>query len=245
MTQLEQDKKIEELEAEILALKGKKKDKSKAFSDVTNKYLKKLKIVKENFSGNKFNDWFNNDYNLLDEEIIFLSTLLNKFIDILPRLKEESLKVLFISQILNKIDFFSMEYRYIGLYDEPLRYENENFIFNGEADFIFAKGISRSEKPYFFIQEFKQEKGATEPEYQLLAELISAVELNNQNMIKGAYIKGTIWRFVILEKLEKDKYQYFVSQNFDSTKIEDLKDIFKNLLFVKNEIIKIIQQNKG
>jgi hypothetical protein len=71
-----------------------------------------------------------------------------------------------------------------------------------------------------------------------LAELISAIELNNWITIKGAYIVGAIWRFVILEKLEKNKYQYFVSQNFDSTKIEDLKDIYKNLMFVKNESIK-------
>jgi uncharacterized protein YfkK (UPF0435 family) len=45
--------------------------------------------------------------------------------------------------------------------------------------------------------------------------------------------------FVILEKLAKDKYQYFISQNFDSTKIEDLKDIYKNLCFVKHEIFEM------
>ena len=38
----------------------------------------------------------------------------------------------------------------------------------------------------------------------------------------------------ILEKLEKDKYQYFVSRDFNSTNIEDLKDIYRNLLFIKN-----------
>jgi len=47
--------------------------------------------------------------------------------------------------------------------------------------------------------------------------------------------------FVILEKLELHKYQYFISQNFDSTKIEDLKAIYKNLLFVKNEILAMIE----
>jgi hypothetical protein len=64
----------------------------------------------------------------------------------------------------------------------------------------------------------------------LLAELISAVELNDWKLIKGAYIIGGNWHFAILEKLELHKYQYFISQNFDSTKIEDLKSIYKNLL---------------
>jgi len=44
-----------------------------------------------------------------------------------------------------------------------------------------------------------------------------------------------------LEKLELHKYQYFISQNFDSTKIEDLKSIYKNLLFVKNEILTMVE----
>ncbi len=65
---------------------------------------------------------------------------------------------------------------------------------------------------------------------------MSAVELNDWKSIKGAYIVGSIWNFVILEKLGKDKYQYFISSNFDATKIEDLKSIYRNLLFIKNEI---------
>jgi hypothetical protein len=62
--------------------------------------------------------------------------------------------------------------------------------------------------------------------------------------MKGAYIIGAIWNFVILEKLGKDKYQYFVSVNFDSTKIEDLKGIYKNLMYIKNEIIEKVKQEK-
>jgi len=62
--------------------------------------------------------------------------------------------------------------------------------------------------------------------------------------MRGAYIVGAIWSFVILEKLGKDKYQYFVSENFDSTKIVDLKGIYRNLLFVKEEIIQKINEEK-
>jgi len=47
---------------------------------------------------------------------------------------------------------------------------------------------------------------------------------------------------VILEKLGKDKYQYFVSENYDSSKIGDLKGIYKNLVFVKEEIIERVKR---
>ena len=100
--------------------------------------------------------------------------------------------------------------------------------------------MKRAKKPYFFIQEFKKRKNNGFPEPQLLAELISAVELNNWQTIKGAYIVGNQWNFVILEKLEVHKYQYFISEEFNSAKIDDLKIIYKNLLFVKNEVIDMV-----
>ncbi len=88
---------------------------------------------------------------------------------------------------------------------------------------------------------FKRSEEYGNPRPQLLAELISAVELNNWKLIKGAYIIGGNWHFAILEKLKIGQYQYFISQNFDSTKIGDLKLIYKNLLFVKNEIISLVE----
>jgi hypothetical protein len=65
--------------------------------------------------------------------------------------------------------------------------------------------------------------------------------LNEWKSIKGAYITGGNWHFAILDKLALHKYQYFISPNFDSTKIEDLKSIYKNLLFVKNEILAMVE----
>jgi len=130
-------------------------------------------------------------------------------------------------------------------YEEVITYENENFIFTGTTDFIVSKGLEYSEKPYFFIQEFKKGIKGSDPEPQLLAELISAVELNNETSMKGAYIIEAIWNFVILEKLGKDEYRYFVSDNFDSTKIDDLKEIYRNLIFVKEEIIGRIKNEEN
>jgi hypothetical protein len=125
-----------------------------------------------------------------------------------------------------------------------MTYKTPKFILSGTIDFAVSEGLVESKKPYFFIQEFKRSEEYGNPRPQLLAELISGVELNNWQFIKGAYIIGGSWHFAILEKLGVDKYQYFISQNFDATKIEDLKWIFKNLLFVKNEIMAAVESKR-
>jgi len=55
---------------------------------------------------------------------------------------------------------------------------------------------------------------------------------------RGAYIIGAIWNFGILKKIGENSYKYYVSLNFDSTKIEDLKGIYKNLMFIKEDVIR-------
>ena len=140
------------------------------------------------------------------------------------------------------MEFKSYENEFREFYELPLTYKTDRFIFNGTVDFVVSKGLVDSKKPYFFIQEFKRSEEYGNPRPQLLAELISGVELNRWKFIKGAYIIGGNWHFVILEKLDTNKYQYFISQNFDSTKLEDLKKIYKNLLFIKNEIIATIRR---
>jgi hypothetical protein len=101
---------------------------------------------------------------------------------------------------------------------------------------MVSKGYFYSETPYFFIQEFKPSTTAKNPQPQLLAELIAAVELNQFTTIKGAFIIGAIWHFVILEKIGIDSYLYFISKSYDSTDLEKLQGIYKNLLYVKQEI---------
>ena len=243
MSELER---IEKLENEIRELKGIDNNglKSYAFSKITAKQLKDLVEIKQKINDNIFNDWFAFEINFDNILIDFLSTLITKNKSLIKSYNEEDLKVKFIIPLLNKVDFLSYTNEFRDFYELPLYYQNDKFIFNGTTDFVVSKGLFESQKPYFFIQEFK--KGQTDgyPEPQLLAELISAIELNNETSMRGAYIVGAIWNFVILEKLGKDKYQYFVSENFDSTKIVDLKGIYRNLVFVKEEIIEMIKKEK-
>jgi len=207
------------------------------FSQIGFSDLKKIVEIKPKRNYDKFDDWFNDENIILnDEDIIFLKNLIDQNIFYLDNYKEEDLKVKFITPILNRINFVNIDKEIRDFYDENLFYQTDQFILNGETDFVIAKGYFFSEQPYFFIQEFKKSKAAKNPEPQLLAELIAAIELNRFTTIKGAFIIGAIWNFVILEKLGTHKYQYFVSRNYDSTDLEKLKSIYKNLLFVKNEI---------
>jgi hypothetical protein len=237
----EQKKRIEELEIELNKLKNMDKKVSFSFSKITKNELKQLVDIKLNIEDTIFDKWFNNSIKIENDLVIFLQNLIDKEKKYLRFYSEEDLKVNFLVPILNKIDF-KINTNLRSFYNEKLTYETDKFIFNGETDFVVAQGLENAEKPYFFIQEFKKRDRNGYPEPQLLAELISSVELNNEIYMKGAYIVGEIWNFVILEKLENNKYQYFVSDNFDSSKIDDLKKIYRNLLFVKNEIIEIIQE---
>ena len=239
-------KENEELKNRILALEGIKEKngekKSYPFSEMQLKKLKKLVDIELNYDNSIFDSWLNNNIKLNNEVEIFLEKLLKEEGRFIKSYNEEDLKMYFISQILNHINFKMIKQKVRFYCEEKLTYEAKNFIFNGKSDFFIARGLEIPEKPYFFIQEFKQKDKNGYPEPQLLAELISAVELNSWRIIKGAYIVGNYWTFVILEKLGINKYQYFTSEDFNSAKIDDLKSIYKNLLFIKKEVIRMVDE---
>lgn len=234
---------IEQLEKEIRKLKGLNEDGIPiySFSKMSMKTLESLVDIEKSINHSKFNKWFNDSFVVSEEIISFFDRLIVENIDLVADYNEEDLKVNLIIPILSKVRFKSFENHFRGFYELSIEYKTEKFIFSGTTDFLVSKGLIKSKKPYFFIQEFKKGKNNSDPEPQLLAELISAIEINNETSMKGAFIIGAIWNFVILEKLDKDTYQYVVSHNFDSTKIGDLKDIYKNLMFIKDEIIEKIR----
>ncbi len=217
---------------------------SYSFSQITLLELHSIVKIKPRLNYAKFNDWFNHsNITLNNTDKSFLENLINKHAFSIETYKEETLKVKFISPILNRIDFSDLEKEICDFYDESLTYETEKFILTGKVDFMVSKGYFYSEKPYFFIQEFKPSTTANNPQPQLLAELIAAIELNQFTTIKGVFIIGTIWHFVILEKIGNENYQYFISKSYDSTDFEKIQGIYKNLLYVKQEIFALQDNN--
>jgi hypothetical protein len=240
--QLEQEllKKIAKLEQEIAKLSKQSQQKEEIqyfkFSQISEIDLNNIVKIKQKFIENRFDYWFNSDISISENDKNFLIQLLQSEKKFLKIYNEEELSVKFISPILNRINFKIPQKRIRDFFEHSLTYKTEKFIFNGSPDFLVANGEERPEKPYFFIQEFKKAKDPKFPEPQLLAEMIAGLEISNFSKIKGAYIIGINWYFVILEKIEKDSYQYFVSEQFNSTKKDELFQIYKNLLFVKREL---------
>jgi hypothetical protein len=234
-------KEIEELKQEIRTIKGENQETKPTYqySKIRDSDLESLVSIEKLLDKSVFKHWFENNITIDNNTESLFIELISENELLIDSYSEEDLKVNFLVPILNKVHFKSFKDNVRDFYELPMRYETENFIFSGTTDFVVSSGLVKSKTPYFFIQEFKRSEEYGNPRPQLLAELISAVELNNWNTIKGAYIIGAMWHFVILEKLEKNKYHYFVSQNFDSMRIDDLKAIYAHLLFVKNEIITI------
>jgi hypothetical protein len=232
--------KIAKLEKELAELKNLDNQiPSFSYSKITKDDLKKIFKLEREFDKSIFDNWFNSNLELSKDDTSFLEELLKKEIDFIQIYKEEDLKIKFLSPLLNRIDF-KVGHKIRDFYEEILIYETEKFRFNGTTDFLISYGFEKAEKPYFFIQEFKKGVEYSNPEPQLLAEMIAGLELSNLKIIKGAYIVGAIWNFVILEKVERASYRYTISQNFDSTDLEKLKLIYKNLLFIKSEILEMV-----
>jgi len=231
-------KEIEELKRKVQILEGKDETQipTYQYSKIRDIDLTELFDIEQNLDDSIFDEWLNNKIEIDNNIEVFLKDLIDDNKSLIESYGEEDLKVNFLVPILNKIRFKSFEKKIRDFYELQISYKTSRFILNGTIDFAVSEGLVCSKKPYFFIQGFKRS--------EVLAEMISAIELNDWKFIKGAYIIGGNWHFAILEKLEVDKYQYFISQNFDSTKIDDLKSIYKNLLFVKNEILSMVDYNK-
>ncbi len=209
------------------------------FGTINFKDLEEIVAIKRNVSNSIFSNWFETNIQISDDDQNILDNLIKENVVFIDSYKEEELKVKFIAPILNRVKFTDIDHEIRDFYEERISYKTEKFILTGITDFLVSKGLEYSKKPYFFIQEFKKSIKNDDPRPQLIAELIAAIELNNFQMMKGAYIVGAIWNFVIVEKLAENKYQYFISINFDSTKIADLTAIFKNLVAIKEEIFKM------
>jgi hypothetical protein len=212
------------------------------FGAITFKNLEDIVNIKRNIETEVFRNWFEAEIQMSHDDQVFFNDLIKDNYFLIESYNEEELKVKFISPILNRVKFTDVEHEIRDFYEEKITYRTDRFVLTGTTDFLVSKGLEYSKKPYFFIQEFKRTIANDDPRPQLLAELISAVELNGFKVIKGAFIIGENWNFVILDKQENDKYQYFVSHTLNATNHHDLQQIYKNLLFVKHEIIEMEKQ---
>lgn len=205
--------------------------KTYSFSNIKFSELTKIVSLKKVRKPEIFNSWFEADYDLNSLDIEYLTNLIDEHYLLVPSYSEEDLKVKFIAPILNKVKFNRNGIN--DFYNANIRGEVNSVEFNGFADYVVAVGIKEPEKPYFFIQEFKPTQFDKDVEDQLFVELLTGMSINQTNVLRGAYIIGRNWYFVIMEKDAANNYTAYVSKQFDSLELDDLKQIYKNLQIVK------------
>jgi hypothetical protein len=222
--------------------------KSYSFSDISFKALDEIVDISRSIDFTDYeNNWFNSNIDVSKDDLKFLEKEIK---DVSPFIidgyNEQELIINFVALILKRVDFTFINHNSPNdtirpFFHRSLTYINnrKEFTLNGSFDFAIAKGFNYPKTPYFFIQEFKQSEG-TNPRPQLLAEMISAIEISQIDKIKGAFIVGQYWTFVTLHKIGEDSYRYYFSDSFNSMKISELIDIYKILLFVKSDIEKFL-----
>ena len=202
------------------------------FINATYKKLSQIANIKKIVNRKKFDAWFNYKYKISESEDKFIKYLIEKNQLYLFTYNENKLIVKFIAPLINKIDFDTD--KYTDWYGSEISCETGDYILQGKPDLMVATGIDVPATPYFFLQEYKRAVNPTgNPEYQVLAAMLASLFLNDTKIIRGSYVVGQIWKFVILEKLEDNNYEYFVSDAFDCLQFNDLIQIYINLQAVK------------
>jgi hypothetical protein len=207
--------------------------KSYNFSTIKFSDLEEIVSIKPKRNDSKFDEWFSYNYDVSEIDSNFFANLIERHATLLNFYMEEDLKMKFLSPIFNQVNFTTDKFH--EWYDGILWGMVNGVEIKGFADFMVATGIDQAKKPYFFIQEFKPSVPDRNPEIQLLAELLIAIEKNKTIIMRGGYIIRRNWFFVILEKIGENQFEYFVSKQFDSLELPDLKQIYVNLQAVKHK----------
>ena len=173
--------------------------------------------------------WLNTPVEIETFVVQNLDSLRNVFKDRMDDMNDETLKMNFIAPVLGLVQFNGKNFSAFA--DEKIEAEFDDFVMTGRADWFVAKGKYKPEKPYLFLQEYKRTKrGNSDPDGQLLAEMLVVRQLNKQikETLHGVVITGKLWNFVLLKEDE-----YCISTAYDSTQQEDLLAIYRILKVAK------------
>ena len=144
---------------------------------------------------------------------------------------EETLKMKFIANIIELVDYDTDEFE--GTFDADMKGVVQGQKLAVVADYALAKAtLDYMETPYFYFHEYKPRKRAKDPIAQLLlAMLIAQSQTERKYPLYGCAVFGELWFFMVL-----DDKTYSVSTGIVSTNKEGLQRIllilrkFKHIL---------------
>ena len=195
--------------------------------------------IHKNRNCEHLNKWVDTTFLATSFEDQLLDFALQKYSDLGDGWNEEELKMHFISFILAAADI-NIPNVCKTFFERPLSGIIDDYELNIVCDCMVASPrlAGDPDKPYFFLQEFKQAQrfGRTDPQGQVLVAMLLAQEINlNNNPLYGCYVIERQWFFTTLIKRN-----YCVTKAYDATKKEDLLlivAILKNLkTLILNEL---------
>ena len=183
-------------------------------------------------------EWLLTTGELNDMDMALLLESQTKLIENADSWNEEELKMQYISFIIFLARFSKPIRTY---YDREISASLQGIFLSCKSDMMLSKGIGELIKtPYFFLHEYKREKKYSgDPIGQMLGGmLIGQAKNNNGKPMYGCYVQGRYWYFSVLEGT-----QYVISNSFNSSEIEDAKQIIFILRKLKQIILERLVVN--
>ena len=180
-------------------------------------------------------NWLNASGKLNMDDDRLLKILHNRIVKYGDYWNEEELKINFIGLLFLLVDI-DEEGKIKTFFERSLSAIIENIQLSVKCDCLIAspKGKGTPKAPYFFLQEYKKQKGdKNDPEGQMMAAMLIAQEINqDKKSIYGTWIVGSIWWFAVL-----DGKNYIKSRKFDASQEHDLLQIVFILRKLKELIL--------
>jgi hypothetical protein len=180
--------------------------------------------------------WLDASIDLSDFENQLLDFALQKYATLGDGWNEEELKMHFISFVLATADI-NIPKICKTFFERPLSGIIDDYELNIVCDCMVASPrlAGDPDKPYFFLQEFKQAQrfGRTDPQGQVLVAMLLAQAMNdNKKPLYGCYVIERQWFFTTLVGRS-----YCVSKAFDATEKDDLVEVVAILRNLKQLIV--------
>jgi hypothetical protein len=206
-----------------------KPKKTKPFEQWTREEVEMTFGIKRNDDLPSLSVWLSTNYEISPTELAQFAEMQNGLRQDIDLYNEDELKFFFISQVMNAIKFKSTNYR--AFTQRPMAFttqtiDQQAITVSGVVELVVATGKQTPQKPFFFLQEFKQSlKRNNDPLGQLLIAMLGAqVKNNDDKPIYGCYVLGEKWHFVIL-----DGKEYAASSGFDVTKSHEFEQMIRIL----------------
>lgn len=211
--------------------------------------------VRQVFQCKILEKWLAVDHSFTDFEMSILEKLQKKAAKNIHFWNEAELRAKLIDPLTELVDYETDDFYLAAFSERNLEATYHKITLKGKVDWMVATGKSRPTQPFFFIHEYKKEKGTSDdPLAQLLAAMLAAKSLHQippapnlftpnpvhfyKDMpIYGCYIIGRNWFFVTLE----DSH-FCVSKAYDSTDIVKLKSITNALKTQKKWIFQQLEK---